>query len=239
MGTIESKNFTSHPSECTVCMDCVADCPPEVTTFRPGWLKSPVHEYDPSRRQLLASAATSVVGFGLLQTGIVRSENPFLLRPPGANDEAEFLSKCVRCGQCIKVCSKQTLRPTLFEAGWDGIWTPVLVPELGGCGHDCNACGQVCPSGAIPPLLLEEKQKSVIGVAVVIEENCIGCMICAEVCPVEGAIEEIEVERDGKQEPLPKVAQELCIGCGVCEFECPVKDKETPIRIRTRRSISV
>jgi ferredoxin len=237
MGTIEATDFTSHPSECTVCMDCVADCPPGVTTFKPGWISSPVHEYDPSRRQLLASGATAVVGFGLLKTGVGKSENPFLLRPPGASDEAEFLAKCVRCDQCIKVCPKQTLRPALFEAGWDGIWTPVLVPALGGCDFDCNACGEVCPSRAIPLLPLAEKRAQVIGVAVVNEETCIGCMICAEVCPVEGAIEEIEVERDGKQEPLPKVVSDLCIGCGVCEFECPVKDKETPIRVNTIRSV--
>ena len=172
-----------------------------------------------------------MVGVGLLRTGIGKPENPFLLRPPGASPEDAFLAKCVRCDQCIKVCPKQTLRPALFEAGWDGIWTPVLVPALGGCDYDCSACGEVCPSGAIPLLPLAEKRTRVIGVAVVNEETCIGCMICAEVCPVEGAIEEIEVERDGKQEPLPKVVSELCVGCGVCEFECPVKDKETPIRV--------
>jgi NADPH-dependent glutamate synthase beta subunit-like oxidoreductase len=234
MGTIESKDFTSHPSECTMCMDCMDACPPGVTTFRGGWLSSPVHEYDPSRRQLLASGATAVIGFGLLRTGVGKSENPFLLRPPGARPEAEFQAKCVRCGQCLKVCPRQTLRPVLFEAGWDGIWTPVLVARVGGCDYDCNACGQVCPSEAIPPLSLEEKRKAVIGTAQVDYDRCIGCAICEKACPV-GAIERVQME--GKKGKFPQVALELCIGCGICEYECPVEG-ESAIRIYVPGALS-
>ena len=227
MGTIEPKNFTSHPSECTMCMDCMAVCPARVTSFRGGWISSPVHEYDPSRRQLLASAATAVVGFGLLRTGVGKSEDPFLLRPPGASPEAEFLAKCVRCDQCIKVCPRQILRPALFEAGWYGIWTPVLVPRLGGCDYDCNACGQVCPSGAIPPLPLEEKRKAVIGTAKVDFDRCTRCMKCVKECPKE-ALEEGRVE--GRKGAFPIVLVERCIGCGACEYVCPVEG-EAAIRV--------
>ena len=227
MGTITSGDFSSHPSECTMCMDCFAACPAGVTSLEGGWIPAPIHEYDPSRRQLLASAATAVAGFGLLRMGVGKSENPFLLRPPGATPEAEFLAKCVRCGQCIKVCPRQTLRPALFEAGWDGIWTPVLVPKLGGCDYDCNACGQVCPTGAIPPLSLEEKRKTVIGTAYVHRDRCIRCMLCIEECPVQALV---EVEVEGAK--FPQVIPERCIGCGNCEHICPVKG-ESAIRVYT------
>ena len=54
----------------------------------------------------------------------------------------------------MKVCPTSGLQPALAEAGLEGIWTPILKPRLGYCDYGCNACGQVCPSGAIPPLPL-------------------------------------------------------------------------------------
>lgn len=224
MGAIAPEDFASHPSECTLCMDCVAFCPAGVSVFDGGWQEAPVHEYDPSRRQFLASAVTAAAGFGLIRSGLLDSRDPHLLRPPGAEEE-DFLSKCVRCGQCLKVCPRQTLRPATSEAGLGGFWTPVLVPRLGGCDYDCNACGQVCPSGAIPPLSLADKRKAVIGTAFVNRDRCISCMICESQCPVH-AIVEVAV---GEQR-YPQVMPELCIGCGNCEHNCPV-DGDAAIRV--------
>jgi ferredoxin len=190
-------------------------------SFGGEWSLSWGYEYDPSRRQILASLATGAVGVGLLNTGLLKSKNPYLLRPPGAKEE-QFLTQCVRCGRCIKVCPNSALRPTLFEAGLEGIWTPMLVPRLGYCDYSCNACGQVCPSEAIPPLPLGEKRKAVIGTAQVDRDRCISCMICPDMCPV-GAIEVVEVEREGMMVMLPQVVPELCTGCGICEYVCPVE----------------
>ena len=36
-------------------------------------------------------------------------------------------------------------------------------PRLGYCDYSCNACGQACPTGAIPPAGLEDKRLAVIG----------------------------------------------------------------------------
>ena len=52
--------------------------------------------------------------------------NPYLLRPPGAVDEAEFLRRCIRCGECMKVCIGGALHPALLQAGGTGLWTPLL-----------------------------------------------------------------------------------------------------------------
>ena len=229
MGAIDEEDYTSDPGECIQCMNCLDPCPVGAVKFgrKPGL--SWGYEYDPSRRQLLASLATGVVGVGLLRTGLLRRKIPHLLRPPGARPEAEFLAKCVCCGQCIKVCPNSALRPTLLEAGWEGIWTPMLVPRHGYCDYSCNACGQVCPSGAIPPLSLEEKRKAVIGTAQVDRDRCTSCMICRDMCPV-GAIEVVEAEREGMMVMLPQVVPELCIGCGTCEYICPVEG-EAAIRV--------
>ena len=228
MGTINEEDYTSDPGECIQCLDCLARCSVGAIDFsrKPGldW----GYEYDPSRRQLLASLATGVVGASLLKTGLLKGKNPYQLRPPGAQEE-EFLTKCVRCGRCIKVCPNSALHLALFEAGLEGVWTPMLVPRLGFCDYSCNACGQVCPSGAIPPLSLEEKRKAVIGTAQVDRDRCTSCMICRDMCPI-AAIEVVEVEREGMMVMLPQVVPECCIGCGICEYICPVEG-EAAIRV--------
>ena len=32
------------------------------------------------------------------------------LRPPGALDEKDFLSSCIKCGQCVQVCPVQAIK---------------------------------------------------------------------------------------------------------------------------------
>lgn len=218
MDTVSQEDFSSDPGECLQCLNCFAGCADASLTFKGGWSPGLGYEYDPSRRQFLASLATGVAAASLAKTGLLKSKNPYPLRPPGAREE-EFLTRCVRCGQCIKICSNNALHPALFEAGLEGVWTPMLVPRLGYCDYSCNACGQVCPSGAIPPLSLEEKRKAVIGTAYVDVDLCARCMACVYNCPV-GAVERVEVE--GKVGTFPKVLPERCIGCGICEKHCPL-----------------
>ena len=73
--------------------------------------------------------------------------NPYLIRPPGAVAEQEFLESCVRCGECMKVCIGGALHPAWTEAGPVGLWTPLLVARVGYCEYNCTLCGQVCPTG--------------------------------------------------------------------------------------------
>jgi len=218
MDTISEEDFGSDSGECLQCLSCFARCAEASPTFKGGWSLGFGHEYDPSRRQFLASLAAGVVAASLPKTGLLKDKNPYPLRPPGAREE-EFLTKCVRCGQCIKVCPQNALHLALFEAGLEGVGAPMLVPHLGYCNYSCNACGQVCPSGAIPPLSLEEKRKAVIGTALVDVDRCRRCMACRAWCPA-GAIERVEVE--GKTGTFPKVVPERCIGCGICEHICPI-----------------
>ena len=133
------------------------------------------------------------------------------------------MAQCIRCGQCVKACSTKALHPATLEAGWEAFGTPVLKGALGYCDYDCNACGQVCPSGAIPPLDLAEKQQQVMGTAQVVLDLCISCGLCFEACPVEGALLQTETTRNRKEVIVPEVAPEYCIGCGACETVCPVE----------------
>ena len=143
-------------SECTMCLDCLVACPRHggmtLGVAQPG----PWADYDPGRREVVIAAAAGVGAALLFGAGAAHAvKRPGLIRPPGAQDESLFLSRCLRCSECMKACPTSGLQPTLAEAGLEGIWTPVLKSRLGYCDYACNACGRVCPSGAIPPLPLE------------------------------------------------------------------------------------
>lgn len=230
-------------SECTVCLDCLASCPQSGYGFR--WYRRPAawEPFDPTRRQLLATAGAAAAGVLLLKTGPhLKAPHPTLIRPPGVDDEAAFLSRCIRCGQCMKVCPTSVLQPALTQAGLEGLWTPVLVPRLGYCDYGCKACGDICPTDAIPTLGLDEKRQVVLGLARIDRDRCLPwaydtpCIVCEEMCPVpEKAIHLEEVTMTGPDgEPAvlqrPYVLREQCIGCGICEHKCPM-DGEAAIRV--------
>jgi ferredoxin len=170
--------------------------------------------------------------------------SPAAIRPPGALAEAEFLERCVKCGACIKVCPTGGLQPALDEAGFEGLWSPVLVPRIGNCEQECVLCGQVCPTGAIRQLTLAEKigqppevEPVRIGSAYFDKGRCLPwaydrpCIVCEEVCPTSPKAIYFKLEtvtlRDGSQRTLerPYVDLDLCTGCGTCEARCPVFDR--------------
>jgi polyferredoxin len=231
------------PAECTVCLDCLAACPEGGVGFQSGFRLDPLRDTDPTRRQALAAMAAGVVGVTVLRTGTrAHQPHPLLLRPPGVEDESAFLARCLRCSQCMKVCPTSGLQPVLLQAGLEGLWTPTLAPRLGYCDYGCNACGQVCPSNAIPSLDLARKREAVIGLAIIDRDRCwpwaqgVPCIVCEEMCPTpEKAVRlEIVETTDSRGEPVtvqrPYVLEDLCIGCGICEYQCPTEG-EAAIRI--------
>jgi ferredoxin len=172
---------------------------------------------------------------------INRRQPATMIRPPGAT-LADFSALCVRCGACVRVCPTQGLQPSLFEGGVQNLLTPRLVPRLGSCSFGCNACGQVCPTGAIPELDLEVKRLTPIGLASINRDRClpwahqIPCIVCEEACPVADKaiqLEEVEVVNVLGETLLlqrPSVVKELCIGCGICEYQCPMGG-ESAVRV--------
>ena len=127
----------------------------------------------------------------------------------------------------MKVCLTNAIQPMRFEAGFEGLFTPVLVPRIGGCEERCNLCGHVCPTGAIRKLPLEEKQYAVIGNATIERNLCIAweqlkvCLICDEVCPYDAVEFRMVTDEKGTLQ-RPFVIEDKCVGCGQCENGCPV-----------------
>lgn len=228
-------------TECFGCWNCVASCKKQGLDFE--WT-SPLRQtstgtVDLSRRRSLTAAAAGLGGLAMMRitpSSQGATYNAELIRPPGARSERDFLQRCVRCGLCMQTCPSGGLQPTWGEAGLEGLWSPVLVPAIGWCEYECHACGQVCPTQAIEPLPLAEKQPLKIGLAVIDTTRCLPyaygreCIVCEEHCPVPDKAITFEMreatQRDGSVRVLkmPRVDPERCTGCGICENKCPFRD---------------
>ncbi len=254
------EDFTTRAMNCTFCQTCGGACPTHSIKFVWRWdndnLKEvsspPIVERGVSRRGFILSAAVGVATATGIRTGLADAFRPKLnpLRPPGSVPESQFLDLCIRCGECIKVCPGPVLHPAGLEAGLEAIWTPVAVPVRAGCHQDCNFCTQVCPTGAIRPLSINEKRKTYMGLAVVNTVTCLphsgerDCRICFEECraagynaikmqPIELDIGDIAPEGLSEMEfewlktrlemsriEAPFIDRDACVGCGLCEYRC-------------------
>jgi len=226
------------PGECIYCYTCSSECPTGAIQF--PFRLSPVESksVDFTRRKWVFSV---LIGLPMAPLFRISESNKRvsgkLIRPPGALPEKRFLSLCIKCGECMKVCPTNALQPALNQAGPEGIWTPVLVPRIGYCEYYCSLCTQVCPTGAIKELTIREKVEVRIGSAWINKNRCIPyvsgepCSVCEEQCPTSPkaiVFAEMEVPLpDGNWyvQDIPVVDPELCIGCGICETKCPVTDE--------------
>jgi polyferredoxin len=239
-------------SECLMCMNCVGSCPHsslQFRFFRPvAGKNTEVSTPDLGRRRTLTGLAAGAVAVPLMRanTGLGKSRYERLLRPPGALDEPDFLSRCIRCGECMKVCPNNALQPTLEQAGLEGLWTPTLTPRIGYCEPSCVLCSEVCPTGAIWQITPREKGWVVgvgqqsrpirLGTAFYDRGRCLpwamatDCIVCEEWCPVSPKaiyVEEAQVvDANGNTKTLkqPHVDPSRCVGCGACEYACPLQE---------------
>jgi ferredoxin len=234
VGLLEEGAHRGSQAECTACMLCPPLCPEEAIGFAASW-RRPEAALDLPRRRFITAAATGAALVPLTRISPVRAyAPPPRLRPPGSREEGEFLNRCLRCGACMKVCMRNAIHPAFHEAGWEGLFTPVMDFAAGYCEYNCTLCSQVCPSEAIERLSVEDKRLFVIGMAWIDKNRCIphsrpeNCIVCEEHCPVpEKAIvfddEEIVLEGGGTMVlKRPRIIVDKCIGCGICEHKCPV-----------------
>ena len=191
---------------------------------------------DLSKRELLLAIPVGLVGLGVSAVAgkhflkalldaktaeATESEEetaaaPQFILPPGAGDVARFATKCTACLLCVHNCPSKIIKPS--PSGYGFVRLDLTNSK---CGFDCNRCSQICPTGAIRPVPLAEKQKLRIAQAAINYKNCKvfqddePCGKCAEVCPTKA----ITLRKTG----APKMTKNLCIGCGACQAICPQK----------------
>jgi polyferredoxin len=210
-----------HPHECLLCMNCLRACRQAQMTYGPnrsaaGEVPSP----GLTRRGFLTAAVSGLAAVPVVRLAgsLNQNWNPGVVRPPGALAEEDFLSRCIKCGQCMRVCPTNIIQPATLEAGLEGLWTPLLNFRVGtsGCQLNCIACGNVCPTSALRPLSLDEKlgrgkfaERGPVrmGTAFMDRGRClpwamdVPCIVCQENCPVSPKAiyvrEEFQVVRDG------------------------------------------
>jgi polyferredoxin/ferredoxin len=210
--------------ECVLCFNCLHTCKDNLITYSTNLSAAkPVTKPDITRRGFVFSIAAGLAG----TTGLRLSKtfganwNNEIIRPPGAVGEEEFLKRCIKCGQCMRVCPTNVIQPAGLDKGIESLWTPIFNNRIGtsGCQYNCIACGQVCPTAAIRPITLDEKHGTGefedagpirMGTAFFDRNRCLPwamgkpCLVCEENCPVSPkaiyTFEVFETIRNGELE---------------------------------------
>ncbi|MCX5635596.1 MAG: 4Fe-4S binding protein [Planctomycetota bacterium] len=208
-------------SECVLCFNCLDICKDDLIAYQtvPS-LAGEITNPDISRRGFVLSLAG-----GFLAVPAMRLSNKLgsnwhhsVIRPPGSLAEPEFLKRCIKCGQCMRICPSNVIQPAGIEGGLENLWTPVLNNRIGssGCQLNCAACGHICPTSAIRPITLDEKHGTGsfaaagpirLGTAFLDRNRCLPwsmgkpCIVCEENCPVSPKAiyvhEHFDTVRDG------------------------------------------
>jgi len=191
-------------NECVLCVNCMNDCRHGLMTYQTApSATGEIPGTNLSRRHFLTATISGAAVIPMLRvSGSLGSNwNPAVVRPPGALPENEFLARCIKCGQCMRICPTNVIHPAGIAGGFEGLWTPALNFRIGtsGCQFNCIACGNLCPTAAIRPISIDERLGRnrfaelgpiKIGTAFIDRGRCLPwgmdrpCIVCQENCPV-------------------------------------------------------
>jgi len=258
-------------SECVLCFNCLDQCKHDVIAYQSrSSAAGEVTDPDISRRGFALSLVSGLFALGSIRLGNKLGSNWYyrVIRPPGSLPEEEFLKRCIKCGQCMRVCPTNVLQPAGFAGGLENLWTPVLNNRIGssGCQLNCVACGQVCPTAAIRPITLAEKLgvnefaeagPIKMGTAFVDHTRCLPwamdkpCIVCEENCPLSPKAiftrEEFITVRDGvltakqvEDDTIETVENELIPGKFASgDYYCVINGQRWKIRANTANSLKI
>ena len=232
---IDPETHDVDPTRCIVCGDCLQVC--HAKAMKHGIPHTPERQPDGERRQFLSLLAMTSVAATLkaqektVDGGLAIIEDKQLptrttpLTPPGSQSQRNLQQHCTSCQLCVAQCPNGVLRPS---DSLENFMQPEMQYERGYCRPECNRCSQVCPTGAIKPITVEQRTAIQVGHAKWIKKNCIPvtegqqCGNCARHCPAQ-AIQMVPNPDDETAPLIPAIDTEKCIGCGACENLCPAR----------------
>ena len=145
-----------------------------------------------SRRALLASAASGVVGMALCtEQALAEPASPdtgdALQIGKDGDPDAQYgflmnVQRCINCKKCVEACRRANGTPKSLPARRKITAYAIAKGREHFISTSCMHCEKpscvtVCPAGAI--------SKDVGGIVLVDKELCIGCKYCYEACPFE------------------------------------------------------
>lgn len=234
---MDIKNKEVDFTRCVACYNCLTACPENGVKYsmvQSG--RKPTEEtVNVEKRNFILTSLVVFLGLSKWSYGAgdiknaqattIKEDKNHPVSPPGSVSIEGFNQACTACTLCVSICPTHVLQPSFMEYGLGGLLQPRMDYHAGFCNFDCVKCSEICPTGAILPINLDQKHTTQIGVVRFIKENCIvhtdrtDCGACSEHCPTK-AVDMVPYE-DGLF--IPEVTEDICIGCGACEYACPTE----------------
>lgn len=153
---------------------------------------------------LTAIAALSALAalFGLL---LGYADLRFKVESDPVVDQIDSLLPQTQCGQCGFPGCRPYAEAIANEEAEINLCPP---------GGEAAMIGLADLLGREPKALDEETASRVASVAVIREEECVGCTACIRACPVDAIV--------GAAKQMHTVVSDYCTGCKLCVEPCPV-----------------
>ena len=154
------------------------------------------------------------------------------LRPPGALKdvqlgERDFLSACIKCGQCVQVCPVEAIHLADLADGY-GLGVPYIDARAQACDFSCDGlqCVLACPTGALTHSLNYPSQTRMGFARVARPDTCLAVLGKGFKGQARGADfrGELRFDEVDRWNPIPVADHPYDLElCDLCVRQCPIE----------------